>query len=144
MAQPSYKPEKPRRATGRCSHDVLKLRRAGRLDYDWIADPTPRIRKPASRSAREEVEVIRFYGEHLSGAEPAVGSSVTTQAAAYIGSTPGVMLNWRSQRRGPRYHGKNDFVRYRDFRSRSMDVLPGRRDTSPGINCRFGANGWVE
>jgi hypothetical protein len=23
------------------------------------------------------------------------------------------MLNWRSQRRGPRYHGKNDFVRYR-------------------------------
>ena len=37
----------------------------------------------------------------------------TAQAAAYIGSTPGVMLNWRSQRRGPRYHGKNDFVRYR-------------------------------
>jgi hypothetical protein len=37
----------------------------------------------------------------------------TTQAAAYIGSTPAVMLNWRSQRRGPRYHGKNDFVRYR-------------------------------
>ena len=37
----------------------------------------------------------------------------TTLAGAYIGSTPGVMLNWRSQRRGPRYHGKNDFVRYR-------------------------------
>jgi hypothetical protein len=37
----------------------------------------------------------------------------TAHAAAYIGSTPGVMLNWRSQRRGPRYHGKNDFVRYR-------------------------------
>jgi hypothetical protein len=37
----------------------------------------------------------------------------TTQAAAYIGSTPGVLLNWRSQRRGPRYHGQNDFVRYR-------------------------------
>ena len=36
----------------------------------------------------------------------------TAQAAAYIGSTPGVMVNWRSQRRGPRYHGKNDFVRY--------------------------------
>jgi hypothetical protein len=37
----------------------------------------------------------------------------TAHAAAYIGSTPGVMLNWRSQRRGPRYHGKGDFVRYR-------------------------------
>jgi hypothetical protein len=114
MARPSYKAEKPRRATGRFSHDVLKLRRAGRLDCDWIADPTPRIRKPASHgSARKAVEVIRFYREHLSGAEPAVRSSVTTQAAAYIGSTPEVMLNWRSQWRGPRYRGKNDFVRYR-------------------------------
>jgi hypothetical protein len=37
----------------------------------------------------------------------------TAQAAAYIGSSPGVLLNWRSQRRGPRYHGSNDFIRYR-------------------------------
>ena len=37
----------------------------------------------------------------------------TAQAAAYIGSSPGVMLNWRSQRKGPRYHGSKDFVRYR-------------------------------
>jgi hypothetical protein len=37
----------------------------------------------------------------------------TAQAAAYLGTLPGVMLNWRSQRRGPRYHGSNDFVRYR-------------------------------
>jgi hypothetical protein len=37
----------------------------------------------------------------------------TAHAAAYLGSTAGVLLNWRSQRRGPRYHGKNDFVRYR-------------------------------
>ena len=37
----------------------------------------------------------------------------TAQAAAYIGSSPSVLLNWRSQRRGPRYHGSNDFVRYR-------------------------------
>jgi hypothetical protein len=37
----------------------------------------------------------------------------TAHAAAYLGSSPGVLLNWRSQRRGPRYHGKNDFVRYR-------------------------------
>jgi hypothetical protein len=37
----------------------------------------------------------------------------TAHAAAYLGSSPGVLLNWRSQRRGPRYHGKSDFVRYR-------------------------------
>ena len=37
----------------------------------------------------------------------------TAQAAAYVGSSPSVLLNWRSQRRGPRYHGCNDFVRYR-------------------------------
>jgi len=37
----------------------------------------------------------------------------TVQAAAYIGSTPAVMMNWRLQRRGPRYHGKNEFIRYR-------------------------------
>src|ERR1700730_7459892 len=37
----------------------------------------------------------------------------TAQAAAYIGFSSGVLLNWRSQRRGPRYHGSNEFVRYR-------------------------------
>jgi hypothetical protein len=37
----------------------------------------------------------------------------TTLAAAYINTSPAVMMNWRSQRRGPRYHGKNEFVRYR-------------------------------
>lgn len=37
----------------------------------------------------------------------------TVQAAAYLDSSSGVLLNWRSQRRGPRYHGSNDFVRYR-------------------------------
>lgn len=37
----------------------------------------------------------------------------TAHAAAYLGSTPGVMLNWRSQRKGPRYHGSSNFIRYR-------------------------------
>src|SRR5260370_42214816 len=37
----------------------------------------------------------------------------TAHAAAYLGSTPEVMLNWRSQRRGPRYHGRGNFIRYR-------------------------------
>ena len=37
----------------------------------------------------------------------------TAHAAAYLGSTPGVLQSWRSQRRGPRFHGSNEFVRYR-------------------------------
>ena len=34
-------------------------------------------------------------------------------AAAYLGSTTGVLHSWRSQRRGPRFHGSNEFIRYR-------------------------------
>jgi hypothetical protein len=37
----------------------------------------------------------------------------TAHAAAYLGSTPDVMGNWRSQRRGPRYYGSHEFIRYR-------------------------------
>jgi hypothetical protein len=37
----------------------------------------------------------------------------TTLAAAYINTSPAVMMNWRSQRRGPRYHGTQEFIRYR-------------------------------
>jgi hypothetical protein len=34
-------------------------------------------------------------------------------AAAYINTTTSVMLCWREQRRGPRYHGANAFIRYK-------------------------------
>jgi hypothetical protein len=44
---------------------------------------------------------------------PASAFIPTAHAAAYLGSTPGVMLNWRSQRKGPRYHGSGNFIRYR-------------------------------
>jgi hypothetical protein len=44
---------------------------------------------------------------------PASAFIPTAHAAAYLGSTPAVLMNWRSQRRGPRYHGKNEFIRYR-------------------------------
>lgn len=36
----------------------------------------------------------------------------TAHAAAFIGTTPSVMYSWRSQRRGPRYHGKAEYIRY--------------------------------
>ena len=35
------------------------------------------------------------------------------EAAAYLRTSTGVLANWRSLRRGPRYHGANDFIRYR-------------------------------
>jgi hypothetical protein len=68
--------------------------------------PTKPIRDHASEKSRADLLA------EIAGLPPSTFIT-TTQAAAYIGSTPGVLLNWRSQRRGPRYHGQNDFVRYR-------------------------------
>jgi hypothetical protein len=64
---------------------------------------------------KREAAPLKSRADLLSAIEGLPPSAfVRTQyAAAYIDSTPGVMLNWRSQRRGPRYHGKDDFVRYR-------------------------------
>jgi hypothetical protein len=64
------------------------------------------IRDRGCEKSREELLA------EIAGLPPSAFIS-TAHAAAYLGSTPGVMLNWRSQRRGPRYHGKNDFIRYR-------------------------------
>ena len=68
--------------------------------------PAQSIRDRGSEKSREELLA------EIAGLPPSAFIP-TAHAAAYLGSTPGVMLNWRSQRRGPRYHGKNDFVRYR-------------------------------
>jgi hypothetical protein len=64
------------------------------------------IRDPAPEKSRADLLA------ELAGLPPSAFIP-TAHAAAYLGSTTAVMLNWRSQRRGPRYHGKNDFVRYR-------------------------------
>ncbi len=68
--------------------------------------PAKSIRDRGSEKSREELLA------EITGLPPSAFIP-TAHAAAYLGSTPGVLLNWRSQRRGPRYHGKNDFVRYR-------------------------------
>jgi hypothetical protein len=68
--------------------------------------PTKCIRDPASDKSRADLLA------EVAGLPPSAFVA-TAHAAAYLGSSPGVLLNWRSQRRGPRYHGKNDFVRYR-------------------------------
>ena len=44
---------------------------------------------------------------------PPVALLTPRQAAAYLNTTISVLGNWRSMRRGPRYHGANDFIRYR-------------------------------
>jgi hypothetical protein len=68
--------------------------------------PSKSIRTSAAEKSRAELLA------EVAGLPPSAFIP-TAHAAAYLGSSPGVMLNWRSQRRGPRYHGKNDFVRYR-------------------------------
>jgi hypothetical protein len=68
--------------------------------------PAKAIRDPASCKSREDLLA------EIAGLPPSAFIP-TAHAAAYLGTTPGVMQSWRSQRRGPRYHGKNDFVRYR-------------------------------
>jgi hypothetical protein len=37
----------------------------------------------------------------------------STQAAAYLNTSLGVLANWRSARVGPKYCGANAFIRYR-------------------------------
>jgi hypothetical protein len=44
---------------------------------------------------------------------PATAFVTPAQAAAFLGTNPSVLHSWRSQRRGPRYHGSNEFIRYR-------------------------------
>jgi hypothetical protein len=59
-----------------------------------------------SKKSREELlaEIARL---------PESAFVPAAHAAAYLDSTPDVLLNWRSQRRGPRYYGNGNFIRYR-------------------------------
>src|SRR5262245_34409440 len=68
--------------------------------------PTKSIRKSVSEKSRADLLT------QITGLPPSAFVT-TTLAAAYINTTPAVMTNWRSQRRGPRYHGKREFIRYR-------------------------------
>ena len=68
--------------------------------------PTKSVRKRISEKSRAELlaEIAAL---------PPDAFIPSAHAAAYLGSTPGVLQSWRSQRRGPRFHGSNEFVRYR-------------------------------
>jgi hypothetical protein len=68
--------------------------------------PANFTRHRRSKKSREEllVEIARL---------PASAFVPAAHAAAYLDSTPEVLLNWRSHRRGPRYYGNGNFIRYR-------------------------------
>ena len=68
--------------------------------------PTKSVRERVSDRSRADLLA------EIAGLPPSAFVT-TTLAAAYINTSPAVMMNWRSQRRGPRYHGKNEFIRYR-------------------------------
>ena len=67
---------------------------------------------------------------------PPTAYLTSRQAAAYLGTTPGVLANWRSMRLGPRYHGFREFIRYRKgdldelMAARAGEVLCGRASQS--------------
>ena len=69
-------------------------------------EATRRLRERVSEKPREELL------EQVAGLPPSAFIP-TAHAAAYLASTPGVMLSWRSQRKGPPYHGRGNFIRYR-------------------------------
>lgn len=56
-------------------------------------------------------------------------------AAAILGTSPGVLANWRSQRRGPPYCGNGHFVRYQysalmDWINRRASEVPHASETT--------------
>jgi hypothetical protein len=68
--------------------------------------PTRPIRKRNSQKSRTELlaEIADL---------PHDAFIPDAHAAAFLGTTPSVLMSWRSQRRGPRFYGSRAFVRYR-------------------------------
>jgi hypothetical protein len=74
----------------------------------WETDLPPQsVRKHGSKNKRSRAELLAEIADL-----PSDAFIPTAHAAAYIGSTPAVMGSWRSQRRGPRYYGADEFIRY--------------------------------
>lgn len=63
---------------------------------------------------------------------PAEAFITTAQAAAYLSLSPGVLAAWRPMRAGPRYHGSNEFIRYKIsdlaewMATRANEILPAQ------------------
>jgi hypothetical protein len=67
-------------------------------------------RNMAARAARQP-ERVDLLAE-VAGLPPSAFIN-PKQAAAYLETTASVLHCWRAQRRGPRYHGSHEFIRYR-------------------------------
>ena len=63
---------------------------------------SPRLNRVAEKSRAEMLAEI-------AGLPPSAFIN-SALAAAYIGTTPSVLYSWRSQQRGPRYHGAREFI----------------------------------
>jgi hypothetical protein len=74
-------------------------------DTNMSPDPLPNRERASEKSRADMLAEIAGL--------PSSAFINTALAAAYLGSTPGVLESWRSQRRGPRYYGRHQFVRYR-------------------------------
>lgn len=70
--------------------------------------PPQSIRKRGSKKKKARAELLAEIADL-----PTSAFVTSAHAAAYIDSTPEVLQSWRSQRRGPRFHGSNEFIRYR-------------------------------
>ena len=92
--------------------------------------PTKAIRKRVSEKSRGELLA------EIAGLPPSAFVT-TAQAAAYLNTSAAVLMNWRSQRRGPRYHGANEFIRYRlsnldlYMSARADEILPENPTIEP-------------
>jgi hypothetical protein len=65
------------------------------------------VNRAIDRAARRSALLAEIT--HL----PATAFVSDRHAAAYLGTEVGVLRCWSGMRRGPRYHGANEFIRYR-------------------------------
>lgn len=70
------------------------------------------------------------------GALPPATLLTSAEAATYLGTSMGVLANWRSLRHGPRYCGSGAFIRYRfgdldDWMSTRASEVSGHTDDVP-------------
>src|SRR5689334_17481487 len=68
------------------------------------------------------------------GTLPLSALLTSAEAAAYLGTSRATLADWRCDRKGPRYHGRGMFIRYRisdldDFMgARAGEVAPRTSD----------------
>jgi hypothetical protein len=71
------------------------------------------------------------------GTLPSSALLTSAEAAAYLGTSRATLADWRCDRKGPRYHGRGAFIRYRladldDFLAdRAGEIAPRSGEFAP-------------